>query len=212
MTRIRIKYLGSDGAVTTRVVSDWVPHIGEAIEAFCHLRGERRTFKLMGVLDAVDEDSGEVLPNPWLAFGLDKSSAGRTRLQAFFGDQVAALRVLLIYTKGTRGFAARERGRVVDYLLRRAGPEWPGRDEVEAWLGTLWAGDSYAYRCGDEREFQVLLDAVRPEQLPALRAAAIQIALGSGRRPVPPEVAERLMRHFGSPAGPADGLPPEART
>jgi predicted DNA-binding transcriptional regulator YafY len=119
MRRILIKYRSGDGSLSTRSISDWSPDGEDSIEALCHLRGERRTFKLMSIFSAIDEESGELLTNLWRSFNLDRARDGRERLVAFFGEKVIAIKVLKFYAKSTRGFAKRQRDHILSSPFRK---------------------------------------------------------------------------------------------
>ncbi|MGE0582997.1 MAG: HNH endonuclease [Steroidobacteraceae bacterium] len=67
---LRIRYRSSDDEVTERVISDEVAEAPNAVTAYCHLRGESRTFALSRIEEAVDTSTGEVVPDIWLHFGL----------------------------------------------------------------------------------------------------------------------------------------------
>ena len=196
MKRILIKYRSGDGTTSSRSVSDWQPDGEDAIDAFCHLRSERRTFKLMNILSVADAETGEILPNSWRTFGLDKTSDGRERLNSILGVKLIALKILKFYAKSTRGFSRRERDHIVNFALQGIHAVEPQRDAVDAWLKELWAGDVYAYQSGDKKEYNSLLAALPPQQLPDVRVTAELIARGSGRRPLLPEAAQRIARDF----------------
>lgn len=48
-----IKYQNSSGDVTERRISDIIPEGLDSINAFCHLRQERRTFEYLGLLKEI---------------------------------------------------------------------------------------------------------------------------------------------------------------
>lgn len=65
--RVGIVYRDASGTETSRVISiirfenEWLEGHPEMIVAFCHLRGQLRTFRLSRVLNFFDPESGEVL-------------------------------------------------------------------------------------------------------------------------------------------------------
>jgi hypothetical protein len=195
MARLLIKYRSSDGSLSTRSLSDWVSVGPDAIEAHCHFRGERRTFNLMSILSAVDEETGELLPNLWRFFSLDREPDGKERLVAQLGERLIAIKVIKFYAMSTRGFAKRERDHILNFALQGVPTSVP-RDEFDLWLQKLWAGDVYAYKAGDNREYRENIAAIPRNLLPAVRVTAEFIARGSGRRPISPEEADRIARDF----------------
>jgi predicted DNA-binding transcriptional regulator YafY len=64
MVEILVKYVDSGGSVTERRISDIHAVSQTSIDAYCHLRHERRTFRIEHIIQAVDSDTGEVI-NPW---------------------------------------------------------------------------------------------------------------------------------------------------
>lgn len=67
---LRIRYRSADDEVTERVISNYIPASPDAVHAFCHLRGEDRTFILSRIEEAFDESTGEIIPDVWVHFGL----------------------------------------------------------------------------------------------------------------------------------------------
>lgn len=59
-----IVYRDRAGNTTKRGISRIQPTGDDAINAFCHLRGEWRTFKIAGIEEAVDRATGELIENP----------------------------------------------------------------------------------------------------------------------------------------------------
>lgn len=68
--RLRIHYRNSDDIVSDREISDILVAGPNAVNAYCHSRAETRTFVLDRVEEAVDAESGEVIPDLWLYLGL----------------------------------------------------------------------------------------------------------------------------------------------
>lgn len=198
MTRMHLKYRGGDGVVSERSISDWTPDGENAVAAHCHLRNERRTFKLQNILCAITEDTGEIVDNLWRHFGLDRASNGTVRIEAVFGERMIAIKVLKFYAKSTRGFAKRERDHILNYAFQSTNVQGPSREDVDVWLQGLWAGDVYAYKSGEEQEYNLLLSALPSYQRAGVRVTAELIARGSGRRAMSPEAAQRIARDFAS--------------
>lgn len=196
MTRIVLNYFASDGSVSTRTITDWIPNGEGAIEAYCQLRKERRTFKIMNMLSVVDEQSGEQQKNLWRTFGLERSSDGREKIEAILGERLMAIRVLKFYSISTRGFAKRERDHLLNYALQGITSIGYSREDVDSWLQSLWAGDVNAYAAGDDAEYKLMLSFLPSIQVPGVRITAELIARGSGRRALSPDAAERIARDF----------------
>ena len=68
--RLRIRYRSGNDEVSEREVSDIVVEPPDLIHAYCHLRGEERSFVLSRVEDARDAETGEVIPDVWRHFRL----------------------------------------------------------------------------------------------------------------------------------------------
>jgi hypothetical protein len=68
--RLRIRYRNSDDIVSEREISDITVAGPNEVYAHCHSRGERRTFVLRRIEEAVDVASGEVIPDVWTHVGL----------------------------------------------------------------------------------------------------------------------------------------------
>lgn len=67
---VRILYRSADDELTERVISAEIPQSPNAVEAFCSLRNEERTFVLSRIEKAVDMETGEVIPDIWIHYGL----------------------------------------------------------------------------------------------------------------------------------------------
>ena len=198
MTRMHLTYRNGDGIVSERSISDWTPDGEDAVDAYCHLRNERRTFKLQSILRAVDEDTGEVVGNLWRCFGLDRAANGTVRIEAALGERMTAIKVLKFYAKSTRGFAKREREHILNFAFQGTNAHEHSREDADVWLQGLWAGDVYAYKSGEEQEYNLLLSALPSSQRAEVRVTAELIARGSGRRAISPEAAQRIARDFAS--------------
>jgi hypothetical protein len=197
MAAIVLKYRSSDGIVSERIVTDWRPDGDDAIDAYCDLRSERRTLKLMSILAATDGETGEVLTNPWRVFGLDRTNDGTERLNSVLADRLVAIKVLKLYAKTTRGFAKRERDHIVDFIQQNGRIHPYTRADIDAWLQQLWAGDAHAYQLGNRAEYHTLLEALPMPHKGPVKLTAERIARGSGRRAITPEAAGRIALEFG---------------
>jgi len=68
--RLQIRYRSGDGVTTERVISDIVVEPPKMLDAFCEMRGERRSFAVDRIDSAADADTGEVINDIGLHFGL----------------------------------------------------------------------------------------------------------------------------------------------
>jgi hypothetical protein len=184
--RILIDYRGSDGELTRREISGIVRIDPNAIEALCHLQGARRTFVISRILEAVDAETGELLENPWAA--LPHAGSEPPTVPELLGPLVPAVLVLENFAKRTRGFAKRERAPVLDFIARHSQRAELTPADLEKWLVGVWAGDA----TNQADHLKRLPVALRAE----CRAVALQIARGSGRRPIAPEVMELIEAEF----------------
>lgn len=80
---IRIQYRSADDNLTERVISEEVPEPPNAVQAFCHLRNEERTFVLSRIEKAVDIETGEVISDIWMHYGLPSLKPPRLQSPAF---------------------------------------------------------------------------------------------------------------------------------
>jgi len=67
---VRILYRNADDELTERVISSEVPLPPNAVEAFCHMRNEDRTFVLSRIEKAVDLETGDVIPDVCAHYGM----------------------------------------------------------------------------------------------------------------------------------------------
>lgn len=197
MPELLIHYRDSSGDVTDRVISDYRPDGADAIDAHCHVRNARRSFKLTSIIYAANPETGEVVPNVWKAFGMAKAPDGRERLVSLVAIYVPTIKALKFFAKHVRGFAKRERGHIIQFIRGNADTASYSDAELDEWLQQLWCGDVYAYGNGDTAEYETLLRAIPTNQKPASRKTAIAIAAGSGRRNIAPELLERINQEFG---------------
>lgn len=192
MTEILIKYRDSSGDITERRISDPRKACATTIDAFCHLRNSRRPFRLDRIVHVVNPDTGELL-NP---YHLLKSQGDPETLQSLTWYVMPALKALKFFTLSTRGFAKRERDRVVQFLQEVANVSEFSKEEVGEWVYKLWCGDLYAYRNGDTNEYTETLKSIPSGLLKRCREYALQIACGSGRKPIDPSWLERIELEF----------------
>lgn len=190
MTEFVIKYRDFEGRVTERRISDVLEESEKAYDAFCHLRGERRSFTKARILEAIEVVTG-AMANP---YRLVPNGAPVT-LEEAIGEALPAIKALKFFTLTTRGFAKRERERVGAFVREVLNEEWPN-EELEPWLQKLWCGDRLAYFKGDVSEYKTTLQYIPHHLLPRCREYAMLIARGSGRKAVNEEWMQRIDLEF----------------
>lgn len=197
MHEILIQYRDSSGEVTERIISDYHPDGEFAIDAYCHVRNARRTFKLSNIIYAANPETDEVLPNVWQAFGMAKAANGRERLDFLGAAHLSTIKALKFFTIYIRGFAKRERDHIIQFIRENTNTDSYSDVELDEWLKKLWAGDVYAYSNGETAEYDALIHAIPESLKSASRKTAIAIAAGSGRRQLAQDVLERINHAFG---------------
>lgn len=192
MTEILIKYRDSGGDITVRRISDLRKESATTIDAFCQLRNARQPFRLDRIVHAVNPYTGELL-NP---YHLLKSQGDSETLESITWYAMPAIKALKFFTLSIRGFAKRERERVVQFLQEVADVSEFSKDEIGDWIYKLWCGDLYAYLDGDTKEYEETLKSIPGGLLERCREYAFQIARGSGRKPIDPSWLERIESEF----------------
>ena len=81
--KLRIRYRSDNDEVTERIISDVDLDPPYIIHAFCHLRNEGRTFALSRIENAIDLESGEVIPDIFLFFNLASQKPPRPTMPVF---------------------------------------------------------------------------------------------------------------------------------
>ena len=198
MEKIAIRYRDSSSEITERLISDIEPEGTDAIDVYCHTRNARRTFKLANIVFACDPESGEIIENLWKVFGLASFPDGRERIESLVASSLAAIKALKFFALIHRGFAKRERGHLLQFMKQHFEIGCYSDEEIEKWLQKLWCGDVYAYRDGNTSEYELLLQVIPSTLKPSCRETALQIAAGSKRRRLEPEVVECIDREFGA--------------
>lgn len=192
-----IEYVDGSGAVSSRKISDIVPLNPNAVMAHCDLRGERRTFTLINIRQAVDLRTGEVLTNVWEFLGLDKEPNGNPKVVAVVGSllpAVQALKYFSLQVRRKRGFSEKERTPIVDFILRHVEmPDCYNRRDLDEWLKKIWCGDDGAE---SDPLYRDSLSRISKDLLPDCNQTACQIARGSGRCAISWEVQGRIELEF----------------
>ncbi|WP_122669881.1 hypothetical protein [Pseudomonas viridiflava] len=176
--RIRIRYQDGAGNITERDISDPCKETDKTIDAFCHMRSERRSFHLDRILHSVATDTGELL-NPYqlvpLMRDLDSLDSLTWRVRP-------AIKSLKFFSLTTRGFSKRERQHLNKFVKELVAlPQ--SDEEISTWVYDLWCADLYQYREGDIEEYKALLEHIPDSLLEACRAYAIKIVGVSASRP-----------------------------
>lgn len=195
MADILIKYRDSSGNVEERRISDIRAESATSIDAHCHLRWARRTFRIDRIVHAVDLDTGEVI-NPWKYIANGLAADNRETLESLTWHVMSAVKVLKFFTLTTRGGRKRELDRIVQFVQEVADVTSHSKDEVYEWLKKLWCGDLYAYRDGNIAEYTDLLRNIPAALLKRCRDYVLLIAKGSGRKPVEPSWLELIETEF----------------
>lgn len=197
MKKTSIRYKDWSGDTTERTISDIQPEGSEAINAFCHTRNARRTFKIANILIAFDPETGEVIENFWKEFGMANTADGRERLESLVAQSIPSIKALKFFSLIERGFAKKERRHLLQFIKQHHDISMYSDDEVDTWLQQLWCGDYYAYRDGNTSEYELLLDSIPMSLRTDCRATALTIAAGSKRQRLEPEQIDRINREFG---------------
>jgi predicted DNA-binding transcriptional regulator YafY len=116
MTKLVIRYKDFSGDITEMRISDISPKGRDAINAFCHLRQEKRTFKIANIIYAAYPETGELVENPWKLFGLSFAEDGRERISSKTFPILPAIKALKFFSMQIRGFAKRERTHIVRFI------------------------------------------------------------------------------------------------
>ena len=195
MNDLILKYQDSSGAVTERQISAIEITDTRTITAFCHLRHERRSFKIERIIHLIDSGSGEMI-NPYIHFASSQEHNNLPSLESLTWNALLAIKALKFFTLTTRGFKQRERERVTHFVLEIANTSPYSQEEVNEWVYKLWCGDLYRFKDGDTLEYTEILRNIPFSLLDRCRDYAIHIASGSGRKPVEPAWLARIESEF----------------
>lgn len=190
--RVLIKYQNGSGQITEREISDLQKENESNIDAFCHARGERRTFNLDRILRAVSPDTGELL-NPYQLVPLMRDSES---LDALTWKNRQAIKALKFFSLTTRGFAKRERKHVDAFVKSLVNTSSHSDEDISEWVYSLWCADLYEYRDGNVEEYRGLLEQIPNSLLDECRAIAMRIVLGSARQSENPDWMQRVNDEF----------------
>ena len=197
MARCSFFYQSSDGSSSWRRVRDWTPsQFVDAIDGLCELRNEIRSFNLTRMSNVVDEETGEIISDPWQFFGIDSASAsnGTEDIPKLTWNSVSAIKALKFFTMSIRSFKRREMTKVIGYIRETCPVKTLGDEALELWLRSLWC-----CRLEEAAEYQSILNNIPAEAFPRLRDYAYWIAEGSGRKQIDPEWIERIESEFSFP-------------
>ena len=198
MTELIIRYKDGEGNVTERRISDFVPVGPETVFAFCHLRQEKRSFRIPSIVYAAYPETGEVIENLYKFFGMSLAEDGRERLCSITTPILPAIKALKSFSMQIRGTAMRKRERthIVRFIQQNADVSNYSEEEIDNWFHKLWCGDVYKYYDGDTSEYLDLLRQIPHQLMNKCRQVALAIAKGSGRKPISPEINRRINEEF----------------
>ncbi len=197
MTSLIIKYKTFEGEISERQISDIKTETQDSIDAFCHVRNERRSFKIGNISQAIDADTGELVENIWKYLGMELAPDGREILLSITAKYLSAIKALKFFSLITRGFSFRERSHLVLFIQTHTISDDYSSEEVDSWLQQLWCGNIYSYKDGNTNEYFQLLDSIALVIKLECKVVALNIARGSGRRPILKEVLDQIELDFG---------------
>lgn len=188
-----ITYSDAEGHVRERRITNITVTSWAAFDAFCHLRGEGRTFRFDGVLEAIIPRTGEVVADLRELLGVRPSDIpARHQISMALRPILKAILELHQFAADVRGLPLRKRERdeIANFICARASLPPELLRELDNWIGAL------AWRADDERNRPAppISATLRRD----CRQVALQIAHGSGRKPIAPEVMARIESDFGS--------------
>lgn len=188
--RIYIGYQDGTGVITEREISDVRKETDKTIDAFCHLRNDRRSFNLDRIIRSVASETGELL-NPYQLVPLIRDPDS---LDSLTWESRQAIKALKFFSLTTRGFSRRVRQHLIEFvkevvaLSRRD-------EEISDWVYDLWYADVHKYREGDVEEYKGLLEHIPHSLRGACRTYAKKIA-GSASNPENSGWIERIDNEF----------------
>lgn len=184
-----IDYRDGSGVDTHRTISAWTTSGESQITAHCHLRDAERPFNLPQMLHVVDDQTGEIVANPWDYFELPASLARAT------GGLRSALCALKYFSAAIRGLGKPQRVLVVGFMRQQLDLPETDEDLERFFYEHLWC-DLHSYTRGDLADYQRHLSAIPEGQLKACRDVAVRIAAGSGRKPIDPTALHHIESAF----------------
>ena len=201
--RIRIKYQDGAGNITERDISDPCKETDKTIDAFCHMRSERRSFHLDRIMHSVATNTGELL-SPYQLVPLMRAPDS---IDSLTWQVRPAIKALKFFSLTTRGFSKRERQHLNKFVKELiAVPQ--SDEEISNWIYDLWCADLYLYREGIIEEYKRLLEHIPNSLLEVCRTYAIRIVGGPASNPENLGWLERIKDEFNShPAVDAPTLP-----
>ena len=172
---IVIKYQDGSGQITEREISDLRLENENNIDAFCHVREERRTFNLDRIMHAVMPETGELL-NPYQLMPLMRDPES---LDSLTWEARHAIKALKFFSLTTRGFGKRERKHVEAFVKSLVNSQSHSDEDISEWVYRLWCADIDNYRNGNIEEYKGLLENIPNSLLDACRSLAVRISIGS---------------------------------
>lgn len=187
MDKISIVYCDGTGRITTRTISEIRLADKQSINAYCHLRDHEASFKIIRILQASDPATGEIIPNIWAYFKVCDVFGEDMRFMEAIGSHINCLKVVKFYMLLTRGAAKREIEKMVAFVKSIIGNTTYDDATINTFIRSLWCGDIYEYKDGKTEFLDVIINAIPKNQCTIGRNAAINIASGSGRKPIDEE-------------------------
>ena len=196
MNKFSFKYPDQDGILTERIILDPVvsKYYEGQIDAIYASDQKLRSFKLTKIQNLIDLSTGEFILNPWIHFGLNVTIQDRLDSETLFS--VSAIKTLKFFAITTRGFGARERIRIQQFIRETCNVGSFSDVEIDNWLKSLWAIDRYEWQIGKTEQYQMLLNSIPMNLRNRCRHYACWIASGSGRKQIDKNLLKRIDLEF----------------
>ncbi|MCF7818715.1 MAG: hypothetical protein K9M54_12635 [Kiritimatiellales bacterium] len=192
MRSLRITYVDSCGEISERTISDFHQENQNSIDAFCHLRNERRSLRADRILNVTDPETNESL-NPYEVF-LNQNDTNS--ISCAIWRALPAIRALKFFTMYSRGLRKREKVILSKFVEKQLPNNCFSQEEIENWIHKLDYSDLYVQLNGDTEPYKAMLCSIPADLLPLCRDFAFIIASGSGRKPIPPSLEMRVINEF----------------
>ncbi len=166
------------------------------IIAHCHLRNETRSFRVDRIIgDMVNMANGKaVSPVEICGDIMDEAVALKIALSGVQKE----IKALKFFAKVIRDkFSKKERAPIISFIRSNTNTHNFSDEAIDEWLCQLWCGDAYGYKLdGDMTEYRTLINGIKTERMADCRDVAVEIARGSGRRLISPELLARINSDF----------------
>ena len=192
MKALRIKYTDGCNQTTDRIISDFQPEGKSKVDAFCHSRNERRSFRIDRILEVTDPETNELL-NPYKVF---RNESDSDSIACAVWRALPAIRALKFFTMYSRGLRKREKETLAKFLGKQLPVNCFSQEELEEWIYKLDFSELYANRDGETVPYKIMLNSIPEDLLPLCRDFAFLIISGSGRKPIPLSLEKRIENEF----------------